>query len=147
MDKPFILKIKVSNNQNYPLFIYFCLILLILFALTPTTYSSTSLPFLKLDFEESEFQRFTDTYMKIYDSESEYSLRLSIFRKNLRIIHESNKLNKEYTLGINCFADLSLEEYQDKCLMKKKSMKKSLKKKNKISKPLNSRGSLPQVFD
>ncbi|CAG9317248.1 unnamed protein product [Blepharisma stoltei] len=82
-------------------------------------YSASSTPNLLLkqyELEESEFQDFLNTYGKDYQGE-EYLKRLQIFRDNLSFIRVNNLQNHDWVLGVNKFADLTFDEFQQLYLM------------------------------
>jgi cathepsin L len=59
---------------------------------------------------KSSFQTFMTTYGKSYASE-EFQKRFDIFRYHMDFIAEHNKQNNTYRVGLNEFADLSIEEF------------------------------------
>eukprot|EP00358_Blepharisma_japonicum_P003115 CAMPEP_0202946166 /NCGR_PEP_ID=MMETSP1395-20130829/8792_1 /ASSEMBLY_ACC=CAM_ASM_000871 /TAXON_ID=5961 /ORGANISM="Blepharisma japonicum, Strain Stock R1072" /LENGTH=312 /DNA_ID=CAMNT_0049646609 /DNA_START=28 /DNA_END=963 /DNA_ORIENTATION=- len=61
--------------------------------------------------EESEFQEFIQKYNKEYTPE-EYEIRFQIFQDNLAFIRVQNSLNRDWVLGVNEFADLTMEEFR-----------------------------------
>lgn len=77
----------------------------------------------KVEFDElqltSEFLQFKRKFNKQYNSLSEHSFRLSVFKRNIQLIKEHNSRNDtSYTLGINEFADLTFSEFSAYYLMK-----------------------------
>ncbi|CAG9333816.1 unnamed protein product [Blepharisma stoltei] len=75
--------------------------------------SESPLPALhEYELEEQEFKNFLKTYNKNYPNEAEYRVRLQNFRENLLFARVHNKLGKTWTLGVNNFADLSMEEFK-----------------------------------
>ena len=62
--------------------------------------------------EESEFREFTIIYGKSYKSAEEYQLRFRTFLDNLALVRIHNQLPHDWLLGINEFADLSLNEFK-----------------------------------
>ena len=56
------------------------------------------------------FHHYQNQYNKTYALE-EFNNRFEIFRDNVDFIFENNRLNKNYTLGINQFADLTNQEF------------------------------------
>mmetsp|Transcript_25 Transcript_25/g.59 ORF Transcript_25/g.59 Transcript_25/m.59 type:complete len:504 (-) Transcript_25:54-1565(-) len=62
------------------------------------------------------FREWIGFHGKTYGDEQSETLfkRFKAFKENIKYIHENNKneRNKSYTLGLNAFADLSLEEFQ-----------------------------------
>jgi len=65
---------------------------------------------------QSEWELFKNTYQKSYASEQEVIHRRNVFEDNLRYIESHNKLaslgHHTFTLGVNKFADLTVEEFQ-----------------------------------
>jgi len=57
------------------------------------------------------FEDFKTKYGKSYESDSEESERFSIFESNYNIVEGHNAQGKSWTLGINKYADLTLEEF------------------------------------
>ena len=67
--------------------------------------------------EWDEFQKFQTQYHKKYDTVVELEKRFSIFRTNLReIIHHNSIRGQNYTLRMNSFSDLGLDEFKDKII-------------------------------
>ena len=62
----------------------------------------------------TQFQEWKRSQNKLYRSPSEDHYRLSVFYKNLRMINAHNAGGHSYTLAINRFADLTLEEFKVK---------------------------------
>jgi cathepsin L len=48
---------------------------------------------------------------KNYNCDAEFAYRLGVYRQNIQFIEEHNRLNKEYTVAINKFADLTSTEF------------------------------------
>jgi len=59
-----------------------------------------------------EFLNFLTKYNKYYETTEEYYYRFSIFQESIRTIREHESKNKTYTLGLNLFADISQEEFE-----------------------------------
>ena len=60
-----------------------------------------------------EFLNFVETYEKVYH-ETEFYHRYEIFKNNLHFIFTHNNLpGMNYTVGVNRFADLTLDEFRD----------------------------------
>jgi hypothetical protein len=51
-------------------------------------------------------------------TKEEYKARLTIFKANVDFINQSNKENKDFTLGVNSFADMSDDEYKKRLGLK-----------------------------
>jgi cathepsin L len=60
----------------------------------------------------SQFLSFVKAYDKEYH-ETEFYHRYEIFKDNLMFIFEHNKKGLNYTVGVNKFADLTLDEFRD----------------------------------
>lgn len=70
--------------------------------------------------KKEQFKAFHFLFQRPYDLNSEEGLnRYRIFKSNLRFISETNSKNLGYTLGINQFADLTLQEYKNTYLNNK----------------------------
>lgn len=68
------------------------------------------------DNEWNLFERFREDFGKAYDNFDEMRDRFNVFRQNLRTIVTHNNENRNFTLGVNRFTDLTNEEYSDKYL-------------------------------
>ena len=66
--------------------------------------------------ELHSFNKFIQKYKKNYASETEYAKRFDIFKKNLNFINQHNKKNSSFTVAMNKFGDLSLEEWRSPSL-------------------------------
>jgi len=62
---------------------------------------------------QSSFALFVAKYNKIYSKDDLVS-RYNIFKSNLDFITETNKKNLSYTVGMNKFGDMTLEEFHAK---------------------------------
>ncbi|GAB2298166.1 hypothetical protein Dimus_032238 [Dionaea muscipula] len=51
-------------------------------------------------------------YGRVYEDNAEKERRFNIFKKNVERIESMNKLNRPFTLGVNAFTDLTLEEFR-----------------------------------
>jgi len=60
---------------------------------------------------ETRFKEWMNTHSRKYETQAEYQLRLEIFLSHLEFIDEHNRLGKTYTVGINQFADMTVEEF------------------------------------
>eukprot|EP01022_Parablepharisma_sp_SALTPOND_P028565 TRINITY_DN71159_c0_g1_i1.p2 TRINITY_DN71159_c0_g1~~TRINITY_DN71159_c0_g1_i1.p2 ORF type:complete len:423 (+),score=34.69 TRINITY_DN71159_c0_g1_i1:4925-6193(+) len=58
------------------------------------------------------FRKFVDEYGKTYASADETEKRKAIFASNYKRINEFNRKNSQVTLGVNQFADLTDEEFE-----------------------------------
>jgi KDEL-tailed cysteine endopeptidase len=62
---------------------------------------------------EAKYHEYLAQYRKSYANSNEYSLRLGIFKENLRKIEEHNRKNGvTYTLAMNQFGDMTPEEFR-----------------------------------
>jgi len=61
---------------------------------------------------EDSFNSWMSLHSKTYKSDSEYSYRLLIYKDNLEYVENHNRQNLGFSLGMNMFADLSVEEYR-----------------------------------
>jgi len=59
----------------------------------------------------ASFQNFVQKHNRNYLTKEEYSARLGIFAKNLEIIRQHDPVASGYKIGVNKFADMSLEEF------------------------------------
>lgn len=57
------------------------------------------------------FQNFVQKHNRNYLTKEEYNARLQIFSSNLNIIRANDPTKTGYTLGVNKFADLTLDEF------------------------------------
>ncbi|GLJ20658.1 hypothetical protein SUGI_0376160 [Cryptomeria japonica] len=62
------------------------------------------------------FEQWVHNHGKTYKDHLEKSMRLEIFKQNLRYMHERNQQNLTYKLGLNEFSDLSHEEFKSRFL-------------------------------
>lgn len=69
----------------------------------------------EFELEHAEFKSYISKFSKSY-SDSDHALRFSIFRQNAAYVRKINSLNTSFTLALNKFADLSVEEFQSKYL-------------------------------
>ncbi len=66
------------------------------------------------DREWSEFMIFQKKYNKVYDSIEHMEKRFRIFKNNLQLILSHNfKAKHNFTLGVNHFADLTVDEFKE----------------------------------
>jgi len=61
---------------------------------------------------EQSFNAFTLLHGKEYRSVNEYNYRLSVFKNNLNFIENHNRQNLGFTVAMNKFGDLTIEEYR-----------------------------------
>ncbi|XP_027346457.1 P34 probable thiol protease-like [Abrus precatorius] len=64
------------------------------------------------------FEEWLVKHGKVYNGSEEKEKRFQIFKDNLRYINEQNTRNHSYRLGLNQFADMTLDELADKYLTK-----------------------------
>jgi cathepsin L len=50
-------------------------------------------------------------HSKNYNCDAEFAYRLGVYRQNIQFIEEHNRLNKDFTVAINKFADLTATEF------------------------------------
>lgn len=58
------------------------------------------------------FHRWIERHNRVYHSLSEKQRRFRIFKDNLQYIHQHNKQQKSYWMGLNKFSDLTHEEFR-----------------------------------
>jgi len=68
---------------------------------------------------EDSFKAWKVLHSKSYKSDTEDAYRLAVYKKNLDIVENHNRQNKGFTLAMNMFADLTLEEFRHLYLMPK----------------------------
>lgn len=90
---------------------YIFLALLLAIVLFPCQGSSSRLPNSELSMRDRHEQWMTQ-YGRVYKDDVEKELRYKIFKKNVKYIETSNKLNRAFKLGVNAFADLTNEEFR-----------------------------------
>jgi len=59
---------------------------------------------------DMSWEEFKNTYGRVYNGDEE-TARKAIFEDNLRYIQEENAKNASYTLAVNMFADLTIDEF------------------------------------
>ena len=64
--------------------------------------------------EEQEFEAFMARFSKSYASLEEKAHRLRVFLDNAAFIRVSNSLNRDWTLGVNTFSDLTPAEFRQR---------------------------------
>jgi len=63
--------------------------------------------------EWTAFLNFQSKFRKIYQNIEELNTRFSIFRENVKIIHQHNlETTQNFTMGINQFTDLTADEFK-----------------------------------
>jgi len=69
---------------------------------------------LSLSIEESQvsFKSWTQLHGKKYSHTNEHNYRLAVYKENLEMIENHNRLNKGFTLAMNKFGDLTSAEYR-----------------------------------
>ncbi|KAI3872803.1 hypothetical protein MKX03_019006 [Papaver bracteatum] len=70
-------------------------------------------------------QRWMTQYREVYKNQAEKEKRFNIFKANVEFIKSSNVGNKPYKLGVNEFADQTIEEFKSSRNGYKKSWKRS----------------------
>jgi len=60
---------------------------------------------------ESNWEDFKTTFNKVYNSSVQEAHRRGIFEMNMQLIGEANSKDQGYTLGVNQFSDLTVEEW------------------------------------
>jgi C1A family cysteine protease len=88
-------------------------VVLVAFAVQPFLLVAGSSPSKSV---EDAFAAYIRDFEKIYESAEERLRRFDAFADNLRFIETENNKSKGYTLGVNAFADLTLEEFKGKFL-------------------------------
>ena len=66
---------------------------------------------------ETRFSEWMTKHGKSYDSEEERSYRIKVWARNERLVNQHNKEGHSWQLGMNKFADLTNEEFQQKYLL------------------------------
>jgi KDEL-tailed cysteine endopeptidase len=65
------------------------------------------------DSDQKEFSLFRKRFNKVYDSDEDFFSHFNVFKSNVRSIIEHNSIiEKNFTLGINQFSDLTAEEFK-----------------------------------
>ena len=73
----------------------------------------TSLYFMSMPtHDNSGFEAFIAEFQKSYNTEDEYNYRRAVFESNVDMINRENAKGHTYTLGVNQFADLTLDEFK-----------------------------------
>jgi len=108
------------------------------------------LPFLGLTAASSQWESFKKSHNKIYASRAEEQARYLQFQSNLKFIEEHNlRYNlglQTFTVGVNAFADMHPEEFEQTRLMDLSSMP-SIQREYKCSDNFQSSGSNPDSVD
>jgi cathepsin L len=60
---------------------------------------------------EDSFKSWMTVHSKTYKSNAEFQHRLNVYKNNLAIVEDHNRRNLGFTLAMNLFADLSIEEF------------------------------------
>jgi len=68
---------------------------------------------------EESFKSWKTLHSKNYKSEQENTYRLNVYKNNLAIVENHNRQNLGFTLSMNVFADLTLDEFKALYLMPK----------------------------
>lgn len=61
---------------------------------------------------EALYHNFLAEYNKNIPNGDEYQMRLKIFKDNLKMIEKHNAQENSYTMGLNQFSDMTMEEYK-----------------------------------
>jgi cathepsin F len=93
----------------------------------------------------NQFSQFISKYNKVYKNADEHEQRFSIFRNNLLLVEQYNRIEKKTIYGVTKFMDLSPEEFRASHLMPKGRIPKPNKGKNVAE--LGHLSDLPKSFD
>ena len=69
-----------------------------------------------------EFSKFMKEHNKVYTTLDELQSRYNIFMDNYMAIVEHNRVNKDFELGVNQFADMTLAEIKERFLKKREGL-------------------------
>lgn len=69
----------------------------------------------EFELEHAEFKSYISKFGKSY-SDSDHALRFAIFRQNAAYVRKVNSLNTSFTLALNKFADLTVDEFKSQYL-------------------------------
>ncbi len=103
------------------------------------------LPLVAATHRDSAFADWMEKYDKEYKSNEEIEYRYSVFLKNQDYVHNSNKMESLWQLGLNQFADLTNKEFKEKYLMRNSLNINQLPPKKLTV--MNTIKSLPPSFD
>lgn len=111
--KRLITNFAYSQSSSY-ISLMTSLLLLFLSILSLFSFSSSSIP-TRSEYEvDLLFEGWLVKHNKSYNKDSfEKTKRYEIFKDNLKYIDEHNAGNHTYTLGLNVFSDLTVEEYRN----------------------------------
>lgn len=111
--KRLITNFAYSQSSSY-ISLMTSLLLLFLSILSLFSFSSSSIP-TRSEYEvDLLFEGWLVKHNKSYNKDSfEKAERYEIFKDNLKYIDEHNAGNHTYTLGLNVFSDLTVEEYRN----------------------------------
>lgn len=138
MDQSFYFS-PVPQKSNKKLIISAIAVLGLLGALATIAITRPPHPMMhSFELDESEFREYMRVYSKKYSSEEEYQARFRIFMDNLALVRIHNQAKHDWLLGVNEFADLSMDEFKGIYLKYKPSHKR-----NPHSKPIDVPDSLP----
>ncbi|KAJ5068233.1 hypothetical protein M0811_12460 [Anaeramoeba ignava] len=98
---------------------------------------------LKSSNSETLFDLFKSKYSKNYPNEKEQQERQEIFYNNYRYINEFNQEHTDMTLGVNHFADMTIEEFRSVMLMPKGMLQRKVNHKIEEYEPRIPTSSLP----
>ena len=62
--------------------------------------------------DNSEFEIFIAEFQKSYNTEDEYNYRKAVYESNVEFITKENAKDHTYKLGVNQFADMTLDEFK-----------------------------------
>ncbi|GAB2298747.1 hypothetical protein Dimus_032821 [Dionaea muscipula] len=60
-------------------------------------------------------EQWMSEYGRVYKDDAEKEKRFKIFKAELEEIEAFNKLNRGWVMGLNCFSDMTNEEFQAAC--------------------------------
>lgn len=113
MDQGLFFNTEVRTNKRFALFSALAVIALVgVVATVALSSSSAPITLSEFELEIMEFNEYIATHSKSYASDEEYQRRFKIFRENSGFIRTHNQGKKDWYLGINKFADMSIEEFR-----------------------------------
>lgn len=57
--------------------------------------------------------RFVAEYGKTYATKSHLNSKYEVFARNYETVQQHNQLNLDYTMGVNKFSDMTVEEFSE----------------------------------